>query len=211
MIRKWTCAALGCAALAVTLAVAQDKQDKAKPGAAGDHAADMEVMMKMTQPNENHKLLEGMVGEWTYVSRFWWDESQEPSVSQGVTRAKMVLGGRYVQSESSGKMQFPGPDGKLQDMEFSGIATTGYDNAKQKFVNTWIDNMGTGIMASTGTYDPATRTFTYHGEYEPAPGMVNKVREVIKVIDKDKHTLTMYEMRAGKEVKVLEIEYTRKK
>ena len=49
--------------------------------------------------------------------------------------------------EYSGKFKMPGADGKMKDMNFKGISLDGYDNVKQKFVSTWIDNMGTGIMS----------------------------------------------------------------
>ena len=65
---------------------------------------------------------------------------------------------------------------------------------KQKFVSSWIDNMGTGIMMLDGTYDAATKAFTYAGEYEMMPGMKEKVREVFKVTDKGM-TMEYYEDR----------------
>jgi uncharacterized protein DUF1579 len=86
----------------------------------------------------------------------------------------------------------------------------GYDNAKKKFVASWIDNMGTGIMNSEGTYDPATKTLTYYAEYEPMPGMKTKMRQLVKFTDKDHHTMEFLEDRGGKEVKTMEIVYTRK-
>ena len=80
----------------------------------------------------------------------------------------------------TGKMQMPGEDGKMKDMQFKGMAVEGYDNVKKKFVSSWIDNMGTGIQFSEGTYDPASKTFTYTSEMEMMPGMKTPVREVIK-------------------------------
>ena len=41
--------------------------------------------------------------------------------------------------------------------------------------------MGTGIQFSEGTYDPATKTFTFNMEMEMMPGMKTPVREVIKM------------------------------
>ncbi len=58
----------------------------------------------------------------------------------------------------TGKMQMPGPDGKMKDMTFKGMGIEDYDNVKKKFVGTWVDNMGTGIMMSEGRYDVATKT-----------------------------------------------------
>jgi hypothetical protein len=103
----------------------------------------------------------------------------------------------------------PGPDGKMMTMDFKGRSTEGYDNAKKKFVSSWIDNMGTGIMASEGTYDASTKTFTFHANYEMAPGVQSKIRETLKMTDKDHHTMEWFEQRGGQEVKTMEIAYTR--
>ena len=89
----------------------------------------------------------------------------------------------------------------MKDMQFKGMGVEGYDNAKQKFVASWIDNMGTGIQFSDGTYDPATKTFTYTSEIEMMPGMKTPVREVLKVTDKDHMTARVVRnpWRPGKE------------
>ena len=120
------------------------------------------------------------------------------------------MDGRYIISEHTGKMQMPGADGSIMPMEFKGMAIEGYDNAKKKFVASWIDNMGTGIMNLEGTYDPAAKTLTYYSEYEPMPGMKMKIRQVVKLADKDHHTMEFFEDRGGTEVKTMEIQYVRK-
>jgi hypothetical protein len=173
----------------------------------------MAQMMELAKPGENHKLLEGLVGSWTYRTKYWMspDPAAPPGESFGTTVTKAIMGGRYFQSDHSGKFQMPGSDGKPMDMEFTGQETTGYDNAKKKFVSTWLDNMGTGIMNSEGTYDAESKTFTYTGDYEPVPGMKTKVREVLKIIDQDHHTFEFYEDRGSRQVKTMEISYTRAK
>jgi hypothetical protein len=47
---------------------------------------------------------------------------------------------------------------------FPGHSIMGYDNAKKMFVNTWIDNMGSGMIFMTGTYDDATKSLTLTGK-----------------------------------------------
>jgi hypothetical protein len=184
----------------------QPKKDDKKSG-EGDMMA---MMMELAKPGENHKLLEGVVGKWSYSVKYWMSPDAPPSESAGTSVARAVMGGRYVITDHTGKMQMPGPDGKMMDMEFKGMAVEGYDNAKKKFVSSWIDNMGTGIMNSEGTYDAARKTFTYLAEYEPMPGMKTKVRETIKVTDKDHRTFEFFEDRGGKEVKTMELNYSRK-
>ena len=127
----------------------------------------------------------------------------------GTSTTKSVMDGRYFVSDHASKMTMPGPDGKMVEMEFKGTATEGYDNAKQKFVASWIDNMGTGIMLMEGTYDAAAKTVTYLGEEQPIPGMKFKVRETITYTDKDHHKMEYYEVHDGGEVKIMSIDYTR--
>ena len=183
----------------------------AAPSSQPSEAEMMKYMMEMAKLNENHKLLAGMTGNWTYTLKWWMNSAAPPSESKGSTVRKAMMDGRYFMAENTGKFQMPGADGKMKDMTFKGIATEGYDNTKKKFVSSWIDNMGTGIMMSEGTYDPATKTFTYTAEYEAMPGMKSKVRETVKIVDADHHTFEFYEDRGAGEAKTMEINYTRKK
>ena len=180
---------------------------------AADMQKMMQQMMEMSKLNENHKLLSSLDGNWNYKIKMWMnpDPNAKPQESTGSATRKSVMGGRYVVMDVSGKMQMPGEDGKMKDVMFKGMATEGYDNVKKKFVASWIDNMGTGIEFSEGTYDPATKTFTYTMEMEPMPGMKSQVREVLKVVDNNHMNLEWYENQGGGEKKTMEINYTKKK
>jgi hypothetical protein len=178
-----------------------------------DQAEMMKQMIELAKLNDNHKLLADMAGTWTCKIKYWMnpDPKAPPTESSSTSVTKPTMGGRYFITDVTGKMKMPGADGKMKDVEFKGMAFDGYDNAKKKFTSSWIDNMGTGILASEGTYDPATKTFTYNAEMEVIPGMKQKVREMIKVVDKDHHTFEWYEDRGGQQAKTMEINYTRKK
>jgi hypothetical protein len=189
----------------------QSAAQPAAPGAQSNPQEMMQQMMELAKLNENHKLLADLDGNWTYTIKFWMnpDPNVKPEESKGTAVRKSIMNGRYSTLDVTGKMEMPGPDGKKKEMTFVGHGIEGYDNAKKKFVGSWIDNMGTGIMFSEGTYDPTTKTFTYTSEVEALPGMKQQIREVIKVTDKDHHTLEWYEDRGGNEVKTMEINYTR--
>ena len=173
----------------------------------------MAEMMELAKLGENHKLLADLAGTWNFTVKMWMngDPTSKADESKGVATRKAVMDGRYYVMDVTGKMQMPGPDGKMKEMTFKGMGLEGYDNVKKKFVGTWCDNMGTGIMMSEGDYDPASKTFTYHSEFEAMPGMKQKVREVVKITDKDHHIFEWYEDRGGSEVKTMEIAYSRKK
>lgn len=178
-------------------------------GAQPSEAEMMQMMMENAKLNENHKLLGELVGTWTYTVKMWMDPTGQPMESKGTATRRSEWGGRYFVADASGRFAMPGADGKMQQFDFKGRSTEGYDDAKKKFVATWIDNMGTGIEMFEGTFDPATKTFTYLAEVEMGPGMKSEVRETIKVTDKDHHVMEWFEHRGGKEVKTMEIDYTR--
>lgn len=193
---------------AVAPAGAGKTQDKpaAAPGGemTPEQKAMMEQMEKMKAVGENHKLLEYMIGDWNYTMQCWMEPSAPPMTCNGTSSTRAIMGGRYYISEHKGT---------FMDQPFEGIATTAYDNMKQKFVGTWMDNCGTGIMMSEGTYDPKTKTFTFTAEVDDCmnPGKKARMREVIKVLEKDKHVMEFYKIADGKETKEMEITYTRKK
>ena len=184
----------------------------AAPAAGQPNEAEMmKQMMELAKLNENHKLLKDSVGTWSYAVKMWMngDPSSKPEESRGIAKRTAIMDGRFVVMDVAGRMQMPGADGKMKSMTFKGHGLEGYDNVKKKFVGTWMDNMGTGIMMSEGDYDPATKTFTYNSEMEPMPGMKTAVREVLKMTDKNHMTFEWYENRGGQEVKTMEINYTR--
>ncbi len=201
-------------AQAVPSTALQTDATKAAPApSAEDMQKMMAQMMELSKLGENHKLLADLAGTWNFTVKMWMngDPTSKADESKGVATRKAVMDGRFYVLDVAGKMQMPGPDGKLHDTTFKGMGLEGYDNVKKKFIGTWCDNMGTGIMMSEGDYDPATKTFTYRSEFEGLPGMKQKVREVIKITDKDHHIFEWYEDRGGSEVKTMEIAYTRKK
>jgi hypothetical protein len=171
----------------------------------------MKQMMEMSKLNENHKLLADMNGNWNFAIKMWMnpDPNAKPQESKGSATRKSLMGGRYVVMDVTGKMQMPDQNGKMKDMQFKGMGVEGYDNVKQKFVSSWIDNMGTGIQFSEGTYDAASKTFTFASEIEMMPGMKTPVREVLKMTDKDHMLMEWYETHGGQEKKTMEIAYTR--
>ena len=183
------------------------------PAGQPSEADMMKQMMELSKLNENHKLLASLEGSWTNTVKMWMnpDPSVPPTQSSGTAVRKPIMGGRYFQADFTGKFPMPGADGKMKDMDFKGMAIEGYDNARKKFVATWIDSMGTGIMFMEGTYDPTAKAFTYTGVEEMMPGMKMNIREVVKIVDANHHTLEWFEDRGGKEVKTMEINYTRQK
>ena len=76
----------------------------------------------------------------------------------------------------------------------------------------FIDTKTTGRMMSEGDSDSTSTSYTVRGETIGPDGKPCTMRQVIKVESNDKHVLSMYGPGMdGKEMKVMEIVYTRKK
>lgn len=164
--------------------------------------AQEKAWMEYMTPGKYHEMMAKSVGEWKTVTKWWMDPSAEPMVSEGTAVNEMIMGGRYLKSTHSGTMM---------GQPFEGIMIEGYDNTKKEFVSTWIDNMGTGIMFSTGKYDESSQSITFEGSMvDPMTGGDVKYKETVKIIDQNKHMMEMYDVSKGTEIKMMEIEFTRK-
>ena len=171
----------------------------------------MEQMVELSKLNDNHKLLGSLAGTWNCAIKSWMDPKAPPVETKGTATRKAIMDGRFYVADFNSTFKMPGADGKMKDMPFKGMSIEGYDNVQKKFFSHWVDSMGTGSMASEGTYDAATKTFTYTGEYVPIPGMKTKAREILKITDNDHHLFEFYEDRGQGEMKSMEISYSRKK
>ena len=176
------------------------------PNTTKAQAADSAAMIKMWMDNMNpgnfHKMLSKSNGTWIEEATFWMDPAAPPTTSSMRAENKMILGGRYQQSIVSGD---------FNGAPFEGMSTVGYDNAKKKFVSTWIDNMGTGIIYMEGNYNPVLKNITFFGKMvDPTTGKENNLREVFTIIDDNTQTITMYDSRDGKEFKSMELKMKRK-
>lgn len=164
---------------------------------------EMKAMMDYATPGEIHKMLAKSTGTWTGAITMWMQPGAPPTNSTGEAKNEMILGGRYLQSKNTGN---------FMGMPFEGIGITGYDNARKTFVNSWIDNMGTGIMYLEGPWDDKSKSINLTGKMvDPGSGKDIPVREVMKFVDDNTQVMEMYYvMPDGKEFKSMEIKYTKK-
>ncbi|HEY0679251.1 MAG TPA: DUF1579 domain-containing protein [Chitinophagaceae bacterium] len=215
-LTNFMCLALLCAAIGCNDATTKtDESIQSKPDSPSttvadqtptvqDSAAMMKAWQEYMTPGEMHAMLAKDNGVWNAEVTMWMSPDAPPQKSTGVATNKMILGGRYQQATFKGN---------FNGMPFEGLSTLAYDNSKKKFVNTWIDNMGTGIMTMEGTYDAATKTINFEGSStDPTTGKECKMREIFKPVDENTQVMEMYATYpGGKEYKSMEITYKRKK
>lgn len=169
---------------------------------SGDEA--MKAWQNFMTPGKMHKEMAKWDGTWTTEATMWMDPSAQPVTSKGSCTNKMILGGRYQQSNYKGNMM---------GMPFEGMGILAYDNAKKVLVSTWMDNMGTGIMKLEGTWIEQTKLINFSGTCtDPSTGREMNVRETYNALNDNMHVMMMYMPDAsGKEFKTMEIKFTRNK
>lgn len=161
----------------------------------------MESWQAYAAPNDNHQVLDPLVGTWSQVVKWWMSPDSQPETSKGTTETKWVMGGRYLQHMATGTSM---------GQPFEGMGFTGFDNGRQTYQTIWMDNMGTGMMIGEGTYDPGKKTLTDRGRFtDPMIGQ-QSYRGVVTFIDDGHHSYEIYVAdENGKEFRMMEIMYTR--
>jgi hypothetical protein len=166
--------------------------------------AQQEEMMKKWQeymtPGDVHQTFAKLTGDWKATVTMYDPSGQEMS-SEAVTTFEMILGGRYLKSTFKGNMM---------GMPYEGTGLDAYDNAAKEYLSTWVDNMGTGIMFMKGKWDDTEKAIVYLGtSTDPMTGKEQPVKSISKTIDDNHFVQTMFNVMDGKDIKAMEISYSR--
>lgn len=166
---------------------------------------DMMKVVAASTPGPMHAHLAKGAGVWLGKNTMWMAPDSEPVMAECVATVKPIMDGRFVAVEFKGDMPGMGP--------FSGYGIHGYDNVAERFVSTWIDNHGTGMMRGTGelSSDGSTLTWTY--DYTcPITGKPTAMREIERIVDENTKTLEMWgrDPKSGREYRMMTIELRRK-
>jgi len=168
----------------------------------GDQAEMMKKWQEYMTPGPVHQSFAKMTGNWNAVVTMY-DPSGKESKSNATVNYEMILGGRYMKSTIKGMMM---------GMPMEGMGLDAYDNATKEFISIWIDNFGTGVMNMKGKMDEATKTIVYTGtEVDPMTGKDQMTKTIMKNIDDNHASMEMYMIDGGKEIKNMQIDYTRAK
>jgi len=174
-------------------------QKSTKKAPVMDEKAMMDAWMKAATPGPAHKQLAEMEGTWDAKVSTWMKPGDPAQISNGVSDNKLVLGGRYLQQTYTGN---------FMGQPFNGLGYTGYDNVSKKYVSTWMDDMGTGIMMSSG----ASVMKMSGSVNDPMTGKTAMVSSKLSIADADHHTMEMWGPAPdGKMYRTMEISYSRKK
>lgn len=162
-----------------------------------DSATQMKAWQAYATPGEPHKIMADEVGTWDCEMTFWYEPNGKPEKATSTGTVKMLFGGRYQETDYKGT---------IMGAPFEGKGTLAYNNVSKEFTNTFIDNMGTGMMVAMGKYDEATKTIELKGEIvNPVSGKKEPYREVYTIVDPKTRKFEMYDTKNGSEYKSMEI------
>lgn len=175
----------------------------AQPAMSPELQAKMDAWTKASTPGAQQKqLADHFAGEWSVKTTMWMDPAMPPMESSGTYTSAAEFGGRHVRGKYTGT---------FMGQPFEGEALTSYDNTSGKYVNLWVDSMGTGQYVTLGDYDPATKTYTFTGTTsDPTkPDKRSTMKDVIRFESKDRYVMESYDVVDGKDNKMMELVYTR--
>lgn len=203
-------AAIGLAAIS-TFAIADASKDSKAPAdqpelklPPGWTMEDMKACMLAGTPGKMHKHLMNEAGVWNGKTTMFMPGS-EPATSDCVSTITPIMDGRYITCEIKGDMPGMGP--------YDGFGLYGFDNVSQKFVSTWIDNHGTGMMTGTGELSEDGKVMSWKYTFNcPLTKKSTIMREIESVTGPNTKRLDMFspDPKTGKEAKMMTIEFTKK-
>ncbi|MEX0653041.1 MAG: DUF1579 domain-containing protein [Phycisphaeraceae bacterium] len=143
--------------------------------------------MTDAKPQAQHRWLEQLVGEWTFVSECPAAPVGTAQQFAGVESVRS-LGGLWIVAEGRGEMP-GGGEGQM-------LMTLGYDPQRGRYVGSWCGSMMTHFWVYDGELDADERVLTLYAEGPACDAQGNvtdkpaKFKDVIERISADERTLT---------------------
>lgn len=173
-----------------------------RPTKSMDPEAMMAAWRKAATPAESHRRLDPLVGTFATKTTFTMDPGAPPHVSEGTSVHRWVLGGRYLEQVYRGSSM---------GMPFEGLGYTGYDNVQGKYIGTWMDTFGTGLMNSVGIGKPSGEALDFAAVAIDPTGKRVTFTCKVRIQNHDRHTYEMWTKAPnGKTYRTMLVEYTRK-
>lgn len=188
--------------LAGAMAAGAQADKKAMPEMTPEQKAEMEMYMKAGTPGAQHKWLASTAGNYDLKIKSWHEPGGPAMEDNGTAVRSMSLDGRVLVEDVKSS---------LMGTQFNGHGMMGYDNVSGKYWSTWIDSMSTGLMVSEGSCDDkgtCTLTGTWNDPVKKGPV---KARMTTRWTSPTTEVFEMYGPdKMGKEMKMMEITYTKK-
>jgi hypothetical protein len=156
------------------------------------------LLAQVPTPGPEYDIFEKDLGDWDVEITNY--AMGKPEVTNG-TESNRMMGGFWMISNFQGNMM---------GLDFKGHGTHGYDSEAKKYIGSWMDSLGPGVMQMTGEYDKEKETLTLVG-MAPGPDMKPAKHRLVTAYKDGKRTMTMYiTPKDGEEAKFMQMVYTKK-
>jgi hypothetical protein len=174
------------------------------PSVTAGEAAVKQIIDRANPSLDNMGLLSALTGNWSYTAQVWAKPGAEPQTANGSVANEIVLDNRFLSSSFTGYLNIDG----LQT-PYRGQALIGYDTEKKSFISNWVDTLGTGMTAGSGTYNEKEKAITETGRFtNPVTGAEETFRAETKLTSSDSYERTIFSTgKSGKESKLMEFKY----
>lgn len=167
-----------------------------------------EKIIELSRPNEMQALLSSLMGEWNYTVTIWTEPNAKPLESTGTSVNQMILEGRFVSMKSSLILNV---GGHYLPYEANGLM--GYDNVKKVFTSVWVDNLNPGMMVGNGIFDKKSNVIKESGNFTSSiKNAIQSYRSELQFTDAESYKRIIFATdKSGKEYKIMEFVYSKKK
>jgi hypothetical protein len=193
-------AVIGALTLSGGAARSQELSESEKAKRAAEYNA-------LAGPGPEHQRLQALAGKWDQEIKYWMQPGKPPMAMKASCENRMILGGRFLVSESKGSMG---------GMNIEATSIFGFDRRHKKYTTVGLDTMGTYYVTATGPYDEAKQAVIMYGEdVDPVLGHTQKYDMIVRFLGPNKYvTEVVFKDKAhthgAAEFKVVEITHTRK-
>jgi hypothetical protein len=140
-------------------------------------------------PNEVHQLFKTYTGDFDMEITMWPEEGKDPIKVKVASAQQMILGGRFLELRQSGTMM---------GMDYQSTTTIGYNTVSKAVDLITINNMGTGILSLSGSWNPEIKEAVVSGQMiSPGEKKVIKIRQVIHFPNKNTISIENYDQAEG--------------
>ena len=167
-------------------------------------------MMQLAQPGPEHEVLQKLAGTWKVEAKMWMMPGQDPLVTVIDAQSEMVLGGRFLQTTTSGELKVMGMSYPIET-----IGMMGFDRRNKVFTTVGFDTMGTYYVTAAGPRDAETGAIVMTGsDHDEHFGITQTYRFELRIQDDDHFTIDLYftnpEMTHGQdEYHMVQMSYSR--
>ena len=109
----------------------------------------------LAAPGPEHQRLHALAGKWDQEIKYWMQPGKPPMIAKASCENRMILGGRFLVSESKGNMA---------GMNVEATSILGFDRRHKRYTTVGLDTMGTYYVTAAGSYDESKQALVMYGE-----------------------------------------------